>query len=61
MLCNSCGYPHSEVVSTRKNESRGHTERRRECLKCGVRFTTHERLYEPRESKLVRQTGPDRR
>lgn len=43
MLCRSCGYPDSCVVSTSHNDRKQQTERRRECLKCGARFTTHEK------------------
>jgi transcriptional regulator NrdR family protein len=46
MLCTSCKYPHSDVVKTRHDESRNLTIRRRECLRCGLRFTTHEQHKE---------------
>lgn len=61
MQCTKCGYPQTDVVYTRQHETRGHTERRRECLKCGIRFTTHEKLREPKESQLVRQVGIERK
>ena len=44
MDCVNCKYPESSVVETRKNDNKGITVRRRECLKCGTRYTTHERL-----------------
>lgn len=46
MLCKSCQYPESSVVYTRHDDRKNLTERRRECLKCGMRYTTHERLRE---------------
>jgi transcriptional repressor NrdR len=44
MICKNCQYPHSHVVYTRHTDFNNQTERRRECLKCGARFTTHEKL-----------------
>lgn len=44
MQCSNCNYPHSSVVYTKHDEFKDVRERRRECLKCGKRFTTHERL-----------------
>jgi len=49
MQCSGCEYPHSTVVWVRHNENNGTTMRRRECLRCGARFTTHEKLKEPRK------------
>lgn len=44
MKCAGCGYPDSSVVYTRQDEDRNLTQRRRECLRCGLRFTTHEKM-----------------
>jgi len=41
MLCPYCINPETKV--TDKRDSEGITRRRRECLKCGQRFTTYER------------------
>jgi transcriptional repressor NrdR len=43
MKCPSCGEPESKVIDSRSlgDEIR----RRRECIKCKSRFTTHERLH----------------
>jgi transcriptional repressor NrdR len=46
MQCFSCKYPDSHVVYTRSDETKKRIERRRECLRCGLRFTTHEKLKE---------------
>jgi len=42
MLCPYCNKPETKV--TDKRDSEGVTRRRRECLKCGKRFTTYERV-----------------
>ena len=42
MLCPYCS--HDETKVTDKRDSKNDTRRRRECLKCGKRFTTHETL-----------------
>lgn len=42
MQCQRCSYPHSRVVETTNNETSNQVIRRRECIKCGVRYTTQE-------------------
>jgi transcriptional repressor NrdR len=44
MQCKHCGYPKTAVVETESSDVKNITRRRRECLRCGVRFTTHERI-----------------
>ncbi len=44
MRCPLCGYSESKVVDSRPSEDGATIRRRRECLKCGHRFTTYERL-----------------
>ncbi|MCL1798467.1 MAG: transcriptional regulator NrdR [Eggerthellaceae bacterium] len=44
MRCPSCGYGESKVVDSRPFEDNASIRRRRECLDCGHRFTTYERL-----------------
>jgi len=52
VLCPSCGYQDSKVVDSREvNEG---VRRRRQCLKCGHRFTTYERL-EPASLFVVKK------
>lgn len=46
MRCPSCGYLESKVVDSRPSEDGSTIRRRRECLECGRRFTTYERLGE---------------
>ena len=42
MHCPYCQNPETKVVDTRINEDGHSIKRRRECLKCGRRFTTVE-------------------
>lgn len=44
MRCPSCGYSESKVVDSRPADDGASIRRRRECLECGNRFTTYERL-----------------
>lgn len=44
MRCPSCSYLESKVVDSRPSEDGTAIRRRRECLECGHRFTTYERL-----------------
>ena len=43
MRCPFCGDAETKVVDSRVSESQDAIRRRRECLKCGQRFTTYER------------------
>jgi transcriptional repressor NrdR len=42
MKCPYCGFEESKVIDSRPTEEGEKIRRRRECLKCGKRFTTHE-------------------
>ena len=42
MKCPYCGYTESKVIDSRAADDNERIRRRRECLKCGKRFTTHE-------------------
>lgn len=44
MKCTYCGYPDSKVIDSRATEESNSIRRRRECLKCGKRFTTYETI-----------------
>src|SRR2546426_5335687 len=46
MRCPWCGHPEDKVVDSRSAEGGASVRRRRECLRCGRRFTTFERLEE---------------
>lgn len=44
MKCIYCGYSDSKVVDSRATDESNSIRRRRECLKCGKRFTTYETI-----------------
>ncbi len=44
MKCPICQHPDSKVVDSRESQDGDAIRRRRECLECGKRFTTYERL-----------------
>lgn len=46
MRCPKCGCDESKVVDSRPSEGNDAIRRRRECTKCGFRFTTYERCEE---------------
>lgn len=51
MKCPACGFKETKVVDSRMNAEGTSIRRRRECLKCFKRFTTHE--YVEQVSLLV--------
>ncbi len=46
MKCPYCGYKEDKVVDSRATAEESAVRRRRECLKCGKRFTTYEYIEE---------------
>jgi transcriptional repressor NrdR len=46
MRCPFCGQVEDRVVDSRETQDAQATRRRRECLACGRRFTTYERIEE---------------
>src|ERR1700746_1891637 len=46
MKCPFCGFLEDKVVDSRESKEAESIRRRRECLKCGKRFTTYERIDE---------------
>ncbi len=44
MRCPFCSFIESKVIDSRPTEENNSIRRRRECLKCGKRFTTYEKL-----------------
>ncbi len=46
MKCPFCGYKEDKVVDSRATAEQSAVRRRRECLKCGKRFTTYEYIEE---------------
>lgn len=47
MKCSQCGSTDNKVVESRDVAEGEAIRRRRECLKCGYRFTTYERIERP--------------
>jgi len=46
MRCPFCSYADGKVIDSRASKEGDSIRRRRECLKCGRRFTTYERIEE---------------
>lgn len=46
MKCQFCGYHEDKVVDSRSSSEGASVRRRRECIKCGRRFTTYEYIEE---------------
>ncbi len=46
MNCPYCGFADSKVIDSRDTDSREAVRRRRECVGCGQRFTTYEKIEE---------------
>jgi transcriptional repressor NrdR len=44
--CPYCNSPDSRVIDSRETESKEAIRRRRECMTCGQRFTTYEKIEE---------------
>lgn len=44
MRCKKCGCEESKVIDSRSTDDGTSIRRRRECIKCGYRFTTYERI-----------------
>lgn len=56
MKCPGCGYEEDKVIDSRSTKEGTVTRRRRECTKCGHRFTTYEYI-EPGQLVVVKKDG----
>ena len=56
MICPYCGFNESNVLESREAEDGKVTRRRRECVKCGKRFTTYERVQNV-DLKVIKKDG----
>lgn len=56
MKCPCCGYPEDKVIDSRSARDGAAIRRRRECLKCGHRYTTFEEV-EQRRLFVVKKDG----
>lgn len=57
MHCPFCGRDKDKVIDSRSSEQGRVIRRRRECLSCGRRFTTYERLEEAVKLSVVKRDG----
>ncbi|MFP4456171.1 MAG: transcriptional regulator NrdR [Clostridia bacterium] len=46
MKCPFCQFSETRVIDSRTTDDQSSIRRRRECLNCGKRFTTYEKIYE---------------
>lgn len=60
MQCTHCKYPESRVVETNKDEKLNQIYRRRECIKCGIRFTTQEHLRDNYKRPAYQTKAPNK-
>ncbi|MCQ2380522.1 MAG: transcriptional regulator NrdR [Victivallaceae bacterium] len=56
MKCPKCGQNDDKVIDSRLAIDESSVKRRRECLKCGYRFTTVEEVI-PEEIKVIKRNG----
>ncbi len=56
MRCPFCGQTDNKVVDSRVSKDASVIRRRRECLACGQRFTTYERVEE-QETYVIKKDG----
>lgn len=54
MRCPRCSFLNDKVVDSRSNRDGTEIRRRRECLHCGHRFTTHEEIIQS-ELKVIKR------
>lgn len=59
MKCPKCGNDNDKVLDSRSSREGASIRRRRECLSCGCRYTTHEEI--DREELFVIKRGDQRR
>lgn len=57
MLCPFCSADHDKVIDSRSSDAGRIIRRRRECLACGRRFTTYERIEEMVKLAVVKRDG----
>ena len=56
MRCIQCGYTEDKVIDSRMSREGSCIRRRRECLRCGYRYTTYEQL-ERTELRVVKRSN----
>lgn len=56
MRCPFCACDNTKVIDKRDNREDSSTRRRRQCLRCGKRFTTYERI-EKMDVSIIKKDG----
>lgn len=57
MLCPYCEADDDKVVDSRASDGGRSIRRRRQCLRCGKRFTTYEHVEAPRRLMVIKKDG----
>lgn len=57
MICPFCEKDHDKVIDSRASDAGRVIRRRRECLACGKRFTTYERVEQTSRLTVVKRDG----
>ncbi len=57
MRCPYCDYHDDKVIDSREIDSGGAVRRRRECKRCGKRFTTYERVEHTVKLTVIKRDG----
>ncbi len=57
MICPYCGLDDDKVIDSRASEGGLVTRRRRECMACGRRFTTYERVEKTQRLMVIKKDG----
>lgn len=57
MICPYCGENEDKVIDSRSSEAGRVIRRRRQCLACGKRFTTYERIEETVRLVVIKRDG----
>src|SRR6187551_1669509 len=57
MKCPQCAFEEDKVVDSRTTKEGEAIRRRRECLKCGHRFTTYEEIEKPAALMVLKRDG----
>ena len=57
MRCPKCECVDDKVIDSRSSRDGGTIRRRRECLKCGHRFTTYEEIEKPATLMVLKRDG----
>jgi len=60
MQCRNCNYPDSRVIETTRDDRTSLIYRRRECIKCGERYTTQENLRDTGNGPRYKTPTPRR-